>query len=94
MRERYAIYLALATGGLVLVITMLFALLQSPEVLSTAVREGRAIPHPVADHQQCDSCHGRAGIQPYPIRHLGWSNASCTKCHLAPDITGLLPTAP
>ncbi len=94
MRERYAIYLALATGCLVFLITMLFALLQSPEILSSAVQKGRTIPHPVADRGQCDNCHGRAGIQPYPIRHLGWSNASCPKCHLAPDIAGFLPTAP
>jgi hypothetical protein len=81
MREKYAVYLALASGGFVFLVTTLFALVQSPEILTASVRKGAAIPHPVAAHEKCDTCHGRTGMMPYPIRHLGWSNASCEGCH-------------
>ena len=93
MREKYSVHLALATGCLVFLVTLLFALLQSPEILSTSVQGGVAIPHPIAGRQKCDQCHGRAGSRPYPVRHVGWNNASCTKCHLAPDSVMALPAA-
>lgn len=81
MREKYSVHLALASGGLIFLVTILFALVQSPDILSASVQVGMAIPHPVAGHQECDSCHGRTGIMPYPVRHLGWSNGSCEGCH-------------
>ena len=93
MREKYSVHLALATGCLVFLFTLLFALLQSPEILSTSVQGGVAIPHPIAGRHKCDHCHGRAGIRPYPVRHVGWNNASCTKCHLSPDSVMALPHA-
>ncbi len=58
MRETYSIQLAIVTGCLVVAVTVLFALLQSPEILSVPSKAGDAIPHPIAAHQQCDSCHG------------------------------------
>jgi hypothetical protein len=93
MREKYSFYLALATGGLIFVITLWFALLQSPETLSVSVRRGMAISHPVEGHHECDSCHGRTGTNPYPVRHLGWSNTSCTRCHQPPAIESVSPAA-
>lgn len=93
MRERYSVHLALATGGLVFLVTLVFALLQSPEILFTSVREGGAIPHPSAGRQKCDYCHGRTGIRPYPVRHVGWNNASCPQCHPSPGIAVFSPVA-
>jgi hypothetical protein len=86
MREKYSVHLALATGCLIFLVTTLFALLQSPEILSTPVAKGAAMPHPLAEHQQCDQCHGHTGMIPYPLRHTGWNNAGCTKCHAPPAI--------
>jgi len=94
MREKYSVHLALATGCLIFFVTTLFALLQSPEILSTPAAEGAAMPHPLTGHQKCDQCHGHSGMIPYPLRHLGWSNASCTKCHAPPAIPAGSSTAP
>ncbi|MBW6520193.1 MAG: hypothetical protein K0A99_04155 [Desulfoarculaceae bacterium] len=93
MREKYSVHLALATGCLIFLVTTLFALLQSPELLATAGQGEVAMPHPLVAHQKCDNCHGHAGIRPYPIRHLGWSNTSCPKCHLPPAIAASSPAA-
>lgn len=82
MREKYAVHLALATGCLVLLLTILFAIFQSPETLSTPITKGSAIPHPLAGHRPCDQCHGPAGILPYPVRHLGWDDFACIRCHV------------
>ncbi|MEW6426897.1 MAG: hypothetical protein AB1568_02555 [Thermodesulfobacteriota bacterium] len=83
MREEYSLLLAVASGCLIFLITVGFAFWQSPEILSAAVESGAAVPHPLAGRSRCDGCHGPAGEIPYPLRHLGWSNASCTKCHPA-----------
>lgn len=87
MREIYSIQLAAVTGCLVVAVTVLFALLQSPEILSVPSKAGDAMPHPIEAHQQCDSCHGSSGVKPSPIRHLGWSTRSCAKCHQPPAPT-------
>ncbi|MDZ4185675.1 MAG: hypothetical protein U1D97_11935 [Desulfuromonadales bacterium] len=81
MREKYAMHLALASGGLIFLVTILFALVQSPDILSASVQTGADVPHPLAGYESCDSCHGREGMMPYPVRHLGWSNNSCQGCH-------------
>jgi hypothetical protein len=81
MREKYAVHLALASGGFIFLVAILFALVQSPDILSASVQKGAAVPHPFAGYERCDSCHGRAGMIPYPLRHLGWSNDSCQGCH-------------
>lgn len=94
MREKYSVYLALATGCLIFLVTTLFALLQSPEILTASVRGGVAMSHPVAGREQCDTCHGSAGIKPYPVRHLGWSNGSCTRCHPSSDMLVVSPKSP
>lgn len=94
MREKYSVYLALASGCLIFLVTILFALLQSPEILTASVQRGGAMPHPFAGKEQCDTCHGFSGIKPYPIRHLGWSNGSCIRCHPSPDMPGDPPKAP
>lgn len=87
MRETYSTHLAIVTGCLVVAVTVLFALLQSPEILSVPSKAGGAMPHPIEAHRQCDSCHGPAGVKPCPIRHLGWSTRSCAKCHPPPAPT-------
>lgn len=86
MREKYSLLLALASGCLIFLITTLFALLQSPEILSVSALRGGVMPHPLEGHGKCDSCHGLAGVKPYPVRHLGWINNSCTACHPPPGI--------
>lgn len=91
MREKYSLLLALATGCFIFLVTALFALLQSPEILTVSVREGVEIPHPVVGHEKCDACHGSAGGKPYPVRHLGWSNGSCTRCHSPLGFTASSP---
>lgn len=94
MREKYSVYLALATGCLIFLVTTLFALLQSPEILTASVRGGIAMSHSVAGREKCDNCHGSDGIKPYPVRHLGWSNGSCTRCHFSPDMAAASSKAP
>lgn len=103
MRELYSTQLAVAVGVLTLIITAVFALIQSPELLdfqeTAAVRSATAVPHPVEGQQRCNRCHGIKGVKPYPARHAGWSNESCMKCHMpvnvaAPEIGGSMVTVP
>lgn len=85
MRELYSTQLATAVGILTILITAVFALIQSPELLEfrekSAVRSAPAVPHPVEERGLCNSCHGPKGVKPYPSRHAGWSNKICIKCH-------------
>ena len=84
MRELYSTALATVSGILIVAVTLAFALVQSPELFGpegTAVRRAGVIPHPLAGMEQCVACHGIGKILPYPMRHLGWSEKSCTKCH-------------
>lgn len=89
MREYYSTHLALVVGLLVLVISAFFAFRQSPELLeyreSPVVKAAMALPHPVAGMEGCHDCHGPKSDLPYPVKHTGWSDQSCTKCHEAPD---------
>jgi len=88
MRELYSTQLALAAGILTLFATLFFALRQAPETLTprptAAVKTAAAIPHGIEHMELCRDCHGLKGAHPYPARHTGWSNASCTRCHLPP----------
>jgi len=85
MRELYSTQLAAISGILIVGITVLFALIQSPEIVfapgSVVAKGAEAIAHPVEGHEGCDSCHGLKGEMPYPVKHLGWSNRSCMRCH-------------
>jgi len=85
MRQAYSTQLAIVTGILILFITGAFALMQSPEMLESprmeAIVVAQEIPHPIEGHENCGSCHGLKGMMPYPIKHLGWENESCMKCH-------------
>ncbi len=85
MRQAYSKWLAMVTGILVLFIALAFALIQSPEVLESprllSLTVAQPLPHPIEEHESCDRCHGRKGMRPYPINHLGWKNESCQKCH-------------
>lgn len=82
MREVYSIQLAIVVGVLVFLVSAVFALVQSPEILSAPDRRSMCPAHPVEGYEQCGACHGIKGPMPYPIKHLGWSNQSCTKCHI------------
>jgi hypothetical protein len=81
MRELYSTQLAVIAGILVVTMTSIFALIQSPEKLSVLERTSINMPHPLTGYEECDTCHGLKGDSPYPVKHLGWSNSSCTKCH-------------
>ena len=81
MREVYSTQLAAVVGALLFTMAVSFALLQSPGVLVAPVRPAASLPHPVEGHERCDACHGLQSELPYPVRHLGWSNESCTRCH-------------
>ncbi|MEW6594638.1 MAG: hypothetical protein AB1413_07195 [Thermodesulfobacteriota bacterium] len=87
MRELYSTQLAIAVGILILIASAAFALMQSPELLehgeTAAVRSAMAMPHPVEGMRSCHQCHGIKGELPYPLKHTGWSDASCPKCHRA-----------
>jgi len=91
VREQYSIHLAIAAGLLILLVTTFFAFIQSPELLefpeSPVVRSASAIPHPVDGRLNCSLCHGIKGVQPYPVKHAGWSIGSCMKCHVPVSAT-------
>ncbi|MEW5744601.1 MAG: hypothetical protein AB1805_04070 [Nitrospirota bacterium] len=86
MRQLYAIQLAIATGVLIVIVTTVFALVQNPELLdlpaTASVRAASDTPHPIEGYRPCDSCHGMKGESPYPLNHTGWSDESCTRCHI------------
>ncbi|MDW7711909.1 MAG: hypothetical protein SCH98_15700 [Deferrisomatales bacterium] len=94
MRELYSRHLAAVTGALILLAAVVFAVVQSPEVwelsAGTAASQAQEVSHPIEGRERCGACHGPQGVKPYPVRHLGWSTASCTRCH-AP---GPAPSAP
>lgn len=81
MREAYSTHLAIVAGILIVLVTVMFALIQSPEAVSTPESAAPAIPHPLEGFGDCDLCHGSGQSNPYPIRHLGWSRKVCLKCH-------------
>jgi len=85
MRELYSTHLAGISGILIVGITLLFALIQSPEIVSAPesalAKDAQPIAHPLEGYEGCHGCHGLKGKMPYPVKHLGWSNTSCTRCH-------------
>ncbi len=55
-----------------------------PFIIGYAASSGPpSIPHPVADHTDCLSCHasGVAGAPVVPADHQGRDNTTCTACH-------------
>jgi len=93
MRESYSVILSIVAGFFVAVVTVGFAMIQSPEILRAPERESISIPHTIEGRTQCDGCHGIRGIRPYPVRHMGWSNESCKKCHLPAVSHAIEPVA-
>lgn len=82
MREAYSTQLAMVAGALMFLVAVLFALLQSPEATMPPARSAPVLPHPLEGFARCDSCHTTGEEYPYPIRHLGWDEKSCLKCHV------------
>jgi hypothetical protein len=93
MRQLYSTQLAVATGVLIVAVTLFFAFIQSPELMdlheTSAMITANDIPHPLEERQRCNICHGLRGVHPYTARHAGWNNESCTKCH-TPTNAGLI----
>lgn len=83
MKEVYSTQLAIASGVIIFIIVVAFALVQSPALLDlgTAARETPYVPHPVNGEDRCSSCHRVGGTRPYPLKHLGWNDRSCLECH-------------
>jgi hypothetical protein len=81
MREAYSTQLAMVAGVLMLLVTLLFALVQSPELTTAQARRAPALPHPLQGFHACHLCHGIGESNPYPIRHLGWHETLCLRCH-------------
>lgn len=90
MRHSFANQLAVVTGVLVLLVSVIFALIQTPgQDTTAAVAAAPIIPHPLEGYENCVECHGRNGAIPYPANHLGWPNTSCTQCHLPAETIAL-----
>ncbi|HET98480.1 MAG TPA: hypothetical protein ENN98_07300 [Desulfurivibrio alkaliphilus] len=85
MRELYSTQLAITVGILILLVSVVFALRQAPELLrrqeASVVGAAMPVPHPVGGMEACRYCHGLEGAVPYPAKHTGWSDESCLKCH-------------
>ncbi len=86
MRQLFANQLAVVIGVLVLVVSMIFALIQSTGALGITqgppATQPPIIPHPVIGYLDCLSCHNLDRIVPFPPDHVGYSNAVCTGCHI------------
>ncbi len=76
MRMRLLFFLTVALGALLL-------LLSPGLVVNAHPPEQAAIPHSIADHQDCVSCHatGANGAKQFPADHQGRTNTTCTSCH-------------
>lgn len=85
MREQYSTQLARAAGVLILIASAVFSLVQSPEMLEfndvAAVKSSPPVPHPAEGYSKCNSCHALKSENPYSLKHAGWSNESCLRCH-------------
>jgi hypothetical protein len=85
MREIYSRHLAIIVGIFVFIATVIFALLQTSDMLLEREWEREDMPHPVEGYEECNSCHGLDAEFPYPQNHQGWSIQSCTQCHMPSD---------
>jgi len=81
MREIYSRHLAIFIGIFVFISTVIFALIQTSELLLEEEWVRYDMTHPIEGYEQCDTCHGLDADYPYPQNHQGWSNQSCIKCH-------------
>ncbi len=58
MRQRYSKWLAIISGILVLFVSVVFALIQSPEVLESpgllSLTVAQPIPHSIEEHEDCN----------------------------------------
>lgn len=90
MRHAFANQLVVVTEVLVILLSVVFALIQTPgQATTAAVAAAPVIPHPLAGYENCVECHGPTRAVPYPANHLGWPNSSCTQCHLPADAAAL-----
>lgn len=81
MREVYSRHLAIFIGIFLFIVTVIFALIQTSELLLEEEWVRYDMTHPIEEYEQCNTCHGLDAEYPYPKNHQGWSNQSCTQCH-------------
>jgi len=85
VREQYSTQLAMTAGVLTLIVTAVFAFIQSPGLLdfseTAAAKSAGEVPHRIEGRRDCAGCHGVKGAKPYPAKHTGWSIGSCMQCH-------------
>ncbi|MGB8645442.1 MAG: multiheme c-type cytochrome [Anaerolineae bacterium] len=77
-------------------IGVLVLLLASGPAVNAHPPAQAAVPHSIADHQDCVSCHatGVGDAKQFPADHQGRTNSTCTNCHLpaASNTTTTTPT--
>ncbi len=88
MRRLLAWLATVAIGILVLALSALFAVMQSPEERHFPEDRTRGLAHPVPHdietHIDCNRCHLPEKIFPYPSDHTGFPEDGCTECHRPP----------
>jgi nitrate/TMAO reductase-like tetraheme cytochrome c subunit len=50
------------------------------------------IPHELAGRENCEVCHRRGAMNPFPAGHAGYSADMCTSCHQPVAVKGETPT--
>ena len=87
MRRLFAWIVTLVIGILVLALSALFAVMQSPKgsesLENTTRRPARPVPHSIENRKNCNQCHLPGKIIPYPAEHSGLPEDGCTECHRA-----------
>lgn len=89
MRQQFANQLALVIAAIILVLSVMFAVIQSggqpaagqgsePQPL---VAPASKIPHPIVGYTDCQECHALTAESPFPQDHAGWPDEYCAACH-------------
>lgn len=88
MRRLFAWIVTLVIGSLVLALSALFAVMQSPKgpesPEAATNRSARPVPHSIENRKNCNRCHLPGSIAPFPADHMGFPENECTECHRVP----------